>query len=71
MGNWRERCPYTIHCNSPSKETRNEVAEASGDRSCETCAMDKPKAEVGPNIAMQEDVQDVVKMYMTVHTVLW
>ena len=32
---------------------------ANGDHSCETCATDKPKAKVGPNVAMQEDVHDV------------
>ena len=36
-----------------------EVAGASGDRSCETCATDKPEVEVGPKVAMQGDVHDI------------
>ena len=59
IGHRRESYPYTIRRNSPSKETRMEVVGANGDHSCETCATDKPKAKVGPNVAMQEDVHDV------------
>ena len=59
IGHRRESCPYTIRRNSLSKEMRMEVVGANGDHSCETYATDKPKAKVGPNVAMQEDVHDV------------
>jgi len=59
MDHWRENCPYTFRHYLLSKETRMEVVGASGDRSCKTCSTDKPEVEVGPKVAMQEDVHDI------------